>query len=68
MVGRPVLHNGRPAFVLHERIFPHSGKLLAIQYAKPDGEPYTLTERKKSGIEQYVFVSPNEIVECAEAC
>lgn len=61
-----VLHNGKPAVVLHERIFPHHGKLLAIQYAKPDGEPYTPSERKAAGIEQYVFVRPEEVEECAE--
>lgn len=60
-----VMHNGKPAIVLHERVFAFSGKMLAIQYAKPDGEPYTLSERKKAGIEQYIFVPADEVEQVA---
>lgn len=62
-----VLHNGKPAIVLHVKYEPFSGVMLAIQYTKPCGEPYTLSERKAAGIAQYVFVKPEEVKECAEA-
>lgn len=68
MIGDIVLHCDKLAMVLHSRIFPVSGKMLAIQYLQSTGEPYTLKERKRMGIEQYIFVPESEVVECAEVC
>ena len=62
MLGREVTYNGECAIVLNQRIFPLSGKLLAIQRIKSDGSMYKVSERPK-GFKQYEFISAEKVVE-----
>jgi len=62
VLGREVTYNGECAIVLNQRIFPLSGKLLAIQRIKEDGLMYKVSERPE-GFKQYEFVSAEKVVE-----